>query len=180
MDLIDNIADTINDFKKLTNNQLLLNYTKIPLQMIIIEYIYLKCHDCYKLLVKEDEKYKCRGCDVFRCKFHHFVCGIKKMCIVCQDKKEIPAYKIYNDVYTCIQCKNSAEYGFVDNVILCRECAFKSSDSKYIKIISFDIYCQKDKCCGTGWFINKSDKKKYCLKHKDDDCEHYIIEIEKD
>lgn len=159
MDIVDDIICIINNKYDSKNNYIM------PISIIIFEYNYTKCYDCDLAF---EEIYKCGGCDVFRCKFHHFVNSVKNMCIKCQNDNMIIPNE-YHDLYKCIKCNIGALYGYINNIILCTKCTLIYK-IEYPNIINFGSYCtvflSGIPCCGTGWFKNNNNK---CSKHKNDD-----------
>lgn len=175
----------VNDLINLFSNYPKNNQHTIPTQLIIYDYMYTKCYDCNLLLnnelndnenkiiikcIENTETYKCEGCDIYRCKFHHFVNTAKTRCVECQFKKYRMYPLFYNQLYTCIFCNNPALIGYVDNIILCEKCHCRDKN-KYVNIINFSDWCDvkinNNRCCGTGWYRNNIGS--FCIKHKNND-----------
>lgn len=91
-----------------------------PLQFIIIEYIYSKCHDCNIFL--KNNSYKCPNCGIQRCKFHHVVCALWDYCVSCETHYvHLHKYRMPVCYYECESCTRSAEYGLVNGILYCSD-----------------------------------------------------------
>lgn len=116
MDFIHHLTEII------TNNDNIKNKHIYPLQLLIFEYTLSICFDCDMLLKKE---YKCKKCNIIRCKFHCFVNDNINYCTECQIGIRYASDK---KLYLCIKCGNEAYYGYINDVILCSACFYNNKE----------------------------------------------------
>jgi hypothetical protein len=135
-----------------------------PLQLIVFEYTYPQCDEC-KLYF--EELYECSKCKTIRCKFHHYVCSVKDLCISCYTTTNIKyAHMNFADhkLYIC-QCGANATHSDAENI------TFYCSQHATSYCITYGYYCTYKepilgKCPGTGYFYSPKLKNKLCIVHK--------------
>jgi hypothetical protein len=130
--------------------------------------MYFICYDCDKLL---EDYFECSGCNIIRCRFHHFVNSEYGICIECQYNIVINDHVIDKMLYKCKYCNSYAYHGYIDDIILC---SLHSNERECTDIIYFGQYCKyaekSKKCIGSGWYRDKTNNKLYCTKHKNENC----------